>query len=405
MRHTAKTSEQHVAVLDAIRGLAILLVLFIHVGERMPQLESGGWKLSRILASSSWVGVDLFFVLSGFLITGILYDTTGATNFFRTFYARRFLRIFPLYYGFLIVLWALTIPLHIEWNGRGWIYMLYLQNTHILKNVHSATFSPYFKIDHLWSLAVEEQFYCLWPAVVFLIKDRHRLIKLTVILMIASTLVRLLMLYSGKSLWMIYIFTPARADSLMMGSLLVLLFRCGVQFQRRLKKWATFVLPTSIVLLVILALPAGGLSFSSRNVICVGYTTIAFASASLIALSLTSRRFSNVINRPALRWLGKYSYGIYIIHLPVMMVLLHLTVVTQFEDLYSNPFWKLFVVLITEAFTIGLAFLSYNLYESAFLKMKRFFRYEFPDRAVPPSDVADIDAVLTCGSQSAPNSL
>jgi len=124
MRPAAKTSEQHVAVLDAIRGLAILLVLFIHVGERMPQLESGGWKLSRILASSSWVGVDLFFVLSGFLITGILYDTTGATNFFRTFYARRFLRILPLYYGFLIVLWARTIPLHIEWNGRGWVYML-----------------------------------------------------------------------------------------------------------------------------------------------------------------------------------------------------------------------------------------------------------------------------------------
>jgi peptidoglycan/LPS O-acetylase OafA/YrhL len=393
---------QHVPVLDAIRGLAILLVLLIHIGESLPSLPNNGWKVFGSLASSSWVGVDLFFVLSGFLITGILYDTRGATNFFRIFYARRFLRIFPLYYGFLFLLWTLTIPLHIEWKGREWIYMLYLQNTHIVRNVQSATFSPYFKIDHLWSLAVEEQFYCLWPALVFLVKDRSRLIKMTVALMIASMLVRLLMLYSGKSLWMIYIFTPARADSLMMGSVLALLFRSGVELQQQLKRWAAFVLPASLVVLVILALPAQGLSFSSKNVICFGYTTIALASASLMTLSLTSRRFGTVINRPALRWLGKYSYGIYIIHLPAMMLLLHLHVVTQFEQLYPSPFWKLLVIVMTVAFALGLAFLSFSLYESRFLRLKRFFRYEFPEKTANSGDVASV--VLTCSPQSAQNS-
>jgi peptidoglycan/LPS O-acetylase OafA/YrhL len=275
--------------------------------------------------------------------------------------------------------------------------MLYLQNTHVVRNVQSATFSPYFKIDHLWSLAVEEQFYCLWPALVFLVKDRNRLIKMTVTLMIASTLARLLMLYSGKSLWMIYIFTPARADSLMMGSVLALLFRSGVELQQQLKRWAAFVL-----LLVILALPAQGLSFSSKSVVCFGYTTIALASASLITLSLTSRRFGTVINRPALRWLGKYSYGIYIIHLPAMMLLQHLHVVTQFEQLYSGPFWKLLVVVMTVAFALGLAFLSFSLYESRFLRLKRFFRYEFPEKTADSGDVAGV--VLTCSPQSAQNS-
>ena len=198
--------EPHVPVLDAVRGLAILLVLFIHIGGNIAAPKSAAWKVFDSVTSSSWVGVDLFFVLSGFLITGILYDTRQATNFFRAFYGRRLLRIFPLYYGFIFLLGVLTIPLQIDWRSREWIYLLYLQNTHVMKNVHSAAFSPFITIDHLWSLAVEEQFYCVWPALVFFVKDRARLIKMAGLLMVGSMLVRLLMLYGHKSFWMIYIY-------------------------------------------------------------------------------------------------------------------------------------------------------------------------------------------------------
>jgi len=379
-------TEHHVPVLDAVRGLAILLVLFIHIGGNMPAPKNDAWKVFGSLTSSCWVGVDLFFVLSGFLITGILYDTGQATNFFRAFYARRFLRIFPLYYGFLFLLGILTIPLDIEWRSREWIYLLYLQNTHVMKNVHSAAFSPFITIDHLWSLAVEEQFYCVWPAMVFFVKDRIKLMKMAGLLMAGSMLVRLVMLYGHKSLWMIYVFTPARADSLMIGSVLALLFRSDAALQQQLKRLAIFVLPASVIVLVILALPTGGLSFSSKNVIIFGYTIIGLASAALITLSLTSGTLGVAINRPFLRWLGKCSYGIYVLHLPVMQLLLHLHTVTQIEDLYSNSWWRLLIVVSTAAFAVGLAFLSFEFYESRFLRLKRFFRYQFPEPIVQQPD-------------------
>jgi peptidoglycan/LPS O-acetylase OafA/YrhL len=390
-------TEHHVPVLDAIRGLAILLVLFIHIGGNMPAPQSYAWKVFSSLTSSSWVGVDLFFVLSGFLITGILYDTRQATNFFRTFYARRFLRIFPLYYGFLFLLVVLTIPLAIEWRSREWIYLFYLQNTHVMKNVHSAAFSPFITIDYLWSLAVEEQFYCVWPAMVFFVKDRIQLMKMAGLVMAGSMLVRLLMLYGHKSLWMIYIFTPARADSLMMGSVLALLFRSDTALQQQLKRLAIFVLPASVIVLVTLALPTGGLSFDSKSVIIFGYTIIGLASAALITLSLTSPTIGAAINRPSLRWLGKCSYGIYVLHLPVMQLLLRLHTVTQLEDLYSNPCWRLLIVVSTAAFAVGLAFLSFEFYESRFLRLKRFFRYQFPEPIAQRPDenvVAIIDPAV-----------
>jgi peptidoglycan/LPS O-acetylase OafA/YrhL len=390
--------DRHVPVLDAVRGLAISLVLFIHIGESVPAQPGGAWTIFRSIASSSWVGVDLFFVLSGFLITGILYDTMDASNFFKAFYARRFLRIFPLYYGFLILLFLLTGPLQIDWHGRQWVYLLYLQNTRVVKDVQSAGFSPYITINHLWSLAVEEQFYFVWPAVVFLIRDRSRLLRISALLIVGSMVLRVLMLHGGRSLWMIYIFTPARADTLMIGSALALLFRGGPELPERLRKLALFVLPCCLVGLLLMALPTRGLSFSSRNVIIFGYTMVSLASASVMTLSLTDQKFRRVLDRSTLRWLGKCSYGIYVLHLPVMMLLLRLNTVSRLEDAFVNPFWKVAVVLAASAVSVGVAFLSFNLYESRFLKLKQIFRYQFPERGKQAREL--IGPVATCTPES-----
>jgi peptidoglycan/LPS O-acetylase OafA/YrhL len=202
---------------------------------------------------------------------------------------------------------------------------------------------------------------------------------------------------------MIYVFTPARADSLMMGSVLALLFRSDAALQQQLKRLAIFVLPASVIVLVILALPTGGLSFSSKSVIIFGYTIIGLASAALITLSLTSRTFGTAINRSSLRWLGKCSYGIYVLHLPVMQLLLHLHTVTHLEDRYSNSCWRLFIVVSTAAFAVVLAFLSFEFYESRFLRLKRFFRYQFPEPMVQRPDksvAAIIDPALVQGIES-----
>src|SRR5690349_12365341 len=165
-------SEKRLPALDGLRGLAVLGVLIVHAKillNTAPPFENA----LRTLSEFGAYGVDLFFVLSGFLITGILLDTRDSANYFRTFYARRFLRLFPIYYGYLLVI-ALVLPaLHhavrtsMEDYGGSWgWYLAYLSNW---KAGHGAS-DPF--LGHFWSLAVEEQFYLLWPAMIFLVPRR-----------------------------------------------------------------------------------------------------------------------------------------------------------------------------------------------------------------------------------------
>jgi peptidoglycan/LPS O-acetylase OafA/YrhL len=371
--------EQHIPVLDAIRGVAILLVLLVHIGENIPVPQSQVGRFLMELAQSAWVGVDLFFVLSGFLITGILYDTRETSNFFRSFYARRFLRIFPLYYGYLFFLIALTRPLHIQWHGRQWLYLFYLQNTGLVRHVTSSPLSPYAIVGHLWSLAVEEQFYFLWPLVVFLVKDRSRLIQIAGSVILGALLLRLAMLGAHMPHFFIYAFTLARADSLMIGAVVALLYRGGSTMQWRLKVFALWALPVSVPILVWMWVAGFGLSWDSGRLESIGFTTIAAASAAILILSLTSPRFEGAANLPVLRWLGKYSYGIYVLHLPAVLCLMNSPLGAGFLRSHPGAIWGLIPSLAGETVGIGLAYLSFRFYESRFLRLKRFFRYDFGD--------------------------
>jgi len=165
--------------LDGLRGVAILLVLFLHFiigqGVPAPSVLVDWWFIGIVRAG--WMGVDLFFVLSGFLITGILLDTKGSRHYFRQFYTRRVLRIFPLYYGSL-VLFLILLPtlfpddqvLHDLHADAVWFWT-YLYNV----KVAAAGFTPSSALGHFWSLAVEEQFYLIWPIVVLCLGRRHLL--------------------------------------------------------------------------------------------------------------------------------------------------------------------------------------------------------------------------------------
>jgi peptidoglycan/LPS O-acetylase OafA/YrhL len=370
-------AESHIPVLDGVRGLAISMILIGHWlhGMHLPT------TLGRIVLStldSFWIGVDLFFVLSGFLITGILYDTRKSENYFRVFYMRRFLRIFPLYYGFLFLLMALTYPLQLTWGGRQFIYLAYLQNIGLAHHLSNQPLSPLIDISHFWSLAVEEQFYFVWPAVVFLLKDRRKIMWAAVILTLCSIGLRLLLLSMHYRYEQIYIFTPTRADSLMVGALLALALRSGAEMQVVVKRAAWVLLPCCVVMLIGMAWPYDGLTWASKEVASVGYTIVALASASLIALSLATPSLKAVFEGGPLRWLGKYSYGIYVFHFPVLALAAHLRLPARLSGPSAGDIPQFILSGTALAISIVLAVISFHFYESKFLGLKKYFRYSYP---------------------------
>src|SRR5262249_55951728 len=211
--------------LDGVRGVAILLVMLFHFGAVVSEggaPTGAASKLVQRAVGAGWCGVDLFFVLSGFLITGILYDTKGQPGYYRTFYARRTVRIFPLYYGllvasFLVRPWAGLGPPAPE-GYQGWFW-LYLAN--VLRVVHGGEACG--RLEHFWSLAVEEHFYLIWPFVVRTL-GRAALLRACVGVGVAALAFRAFAVAKGWP-FAAYMLTPARVDTMAVGAWLALAAR------------------------------------------------------------------------------------------------------------------------------------------------------------------------------------
>src|SRR5271169_5821010 len=203
--------------LDAVRGLAILVVLLHNSPFRFPSAPL------RFLVGCGWMGVDLFFVLSGFLITGILLDTKPSKDYFRNFYARRCLRIWPLYYSVLLFMFVI-VPLVRPQDAAGifhksspwWSYLFFFQN--FLVAFPTSSVGP---LGVSWSLAVEELFYLVWPLFVrYFSNSRPQRVAWAILLF--SPVLRL---YFSWHNWQIYSNPFCRLDGMMAGALLALLVR------------------------------------------------------------------------------------------------------------------------------------------------------------------------------------
>src|SRR5271163_421935 len=208
---------QRLRQLDALRGLAVLLVL-LHNTDRYPSLHL------QWISSNGWMGVDLFFVLSGLLITGILLDTKRSEGYFTNFYARRCLRIWPLYYSALLFMFVIVPLLHPSegqnvFGARSspwWAYPLFLQNFLVPVPTNSTGL-----LGVTWSLAVEEQFYLVWPLVVRFCTEAQ-LRKIAIAVVCLSPVLRF---YLSLHQVNIYSNTFCRLDGLMAGALLAILIR------------------------------------------------------------------------------------------------------------------------------------------------------------------------------------
>ncbi len=367
----------HIPALDGLRGLAALAVVCSHVfpGNTVTPLT----RAVRYLFGFGATGVDLFFVLSGFLITGILVDSLDEPHFFRTFYMRRILRIFPLYYAVIAIFALAALLFGLRYDKQLPSMALYLQNTSLITTPIYAYAGPSpLPLSHFWSLAVEEQFYLVWPLLVFLLKSRRSLFAVCLGFILLDPLLRALLLLHGWGYYPVHENTFLRADSLLGGAGVALLLRS--RFHDKTLGAAILVILAGAAATALLLIaeahaatcpvwwPPVGLSLR--------YTSLMLLYAGCLMTALKPTWFARLLRQPALRTVGKYSYGLYVLHLLIFGYIQE--PIRQFMAAHLTPN-KAIGVGVTGCVCLGLSFLaafaSYQLFEKRFLRLKRLFAY------------------------------
>ncbi len=384
MERGSITVSQRIPELDGIRGFAIALVLVWHYLACQIQTTAGSpLAYSCKVLSMTWAGVDLFFVLSGFLIARILLAVRGADHYFSAFYIRRICRIFPLYYlsvgAFAIVVMATDLPTDeraVGWLVNDplplWTYVIYLQNfATAFRGTHGANW-----LGISWSLAVEEQFYLILPLMIRYIPSRVFLGLLPWLIVsapILRTVMRLNMVHGGIAG---YVLLPCRWDSLFLGVLGAFVVSDPVGrawLERRLRHLQLTVVLGILFCIGLIAVKQEGIG--SIVMASVGHTVLAILGLAIVLLAVLDndrgviRRF---FRSSPLVWLGTVSYGIYIFHQP-MAGLMHLLLRND-EPRIANA-TGLAATLLALVATLVLAQLSWRYFEAPIVKYGQRARY------------------------------
>ena len=313
----------HVPALDGVRGVAVMLVFISHfhwiLSKKTGYSQVTPWKFINRTFEAGFLGVDIFFVLSGFLITSLLLKdhANKQPGMVGRFYKRRALRLLPALYALLIVdffvAWLESARMDFQWRTT-WRALLYLNNWNVVWNFRGSRND----LGHLWSLGIEEQFYIVWPAVVLLmlaLKLHHQIIITVLSLAIAAIVVHRINLWNDDIYWLfIYIRTDTRVDSLLVGALFAYVYR-HYRVPSQVLNWAA-------------TLCFAGLMYikyeldASPFIMKTGFTVIAVLAGIIILAGAEGAWFANrvLISRP-LTIIGKVSYGLYLWHLPVFLIL------------------------------------------------------------------------------------
>jgi peptidoglycan/LPS O-acetylase OafA/YrhL len=379
------TNQPHrIAALDSLRGLAIVAVMLYHFADLLASSRSappGAVEATwQALTGPGWAGVDLFFVISGLLITGILLDTRGQAGYWASFLGRRALRIFPLYYGFLLVLLVLLPwvyrPTHAAYTflteQQAW-YWLYGTN------VLTATNGSFRGITagYLWSLAVEEQFYLVWPFVIAWVRPTA-LPRVCVALFVGSWLLRLSALALHVSPTALYVLPFTHLEPLALGAWLAtqLRTRSAADLARSLAPVAGL---SALVLLTLAQ--RGALWFWEPAATAWAPACWAFVSGWLLVTSLATPAVW--LQRGPLVALGGVSYAVYLFHVPIAFVLK--SVIFERYGWLTGPHreWAcVLFALVAGALSWAAAWVSWHTYERQWLRLKQWLPRPTP--TAPP---------------------
>ena len=384
--------DSRIPELDGLRGLAILLVILCHyVGN--PDHSALGFYPNRFLLAFTvgWSGVDLFFVLSGFLIGGILLDARSSPHYFRAFYMRRVFRILPIYYLWIFlyagaaVITLMFFPgrLPITTNDllRVPIQLLFLQNIYI----GMAHFTwMWFVVT--WSLAVEEQFYLIAPPVIRFLSRRRLVTVLLATIALAPVLRFLLFRYWAPGTYLGAMLMPCRADALSFGILLAVAWR-----DERVREWLrdhSALLPRLVLagFLGVGALLWWLVHPVNTVTITIGYTWLAaFYSALLLTvISQPEGWLASVMRWRFLCWLGGISYCVYILH-DAFNFFAHRLIFHADPQLQTFP--QLAVSVLALLATFAAASLSWRFYEKPLLRRGHTYSYGDSSASASPRDV------------------
>jgi len=363
------TENIRIKSLDGVRGIAILLVLFYHT-YLFSHIRSSHFadRVLTYLGKLSWSGVDLFFVLSGFLITRILLDSRDSPHYYKNFYIRRILRIFPLYYLYLILVFFVfsifLLPVKLSFKDQAW-YWFYLANYKCFFFRNNPVL-----LNHTWSLAIEEQFYLCWPIIVSLFV-KNKLKRILIGIFIFSFLVRLVLSMFGYEFWFIRYIFFAKIDLLSAGALLAVLYR---ESKLNLKDRKTrinlvWILVSSLVLFALLKLLFhGGILLGSYLFTCVGILCSYFI---ILALHVSPGSFiGKILSSRLLTLFGKYSYSIYLFHLCIVLALCKFILPKLQIFIYSSSLLWLTLFVLESGITLFISWVTYTFYERYFLDFK-----------------------------------
>jgi len=370
--------------LDGLRAIAILLVVPHNLN--LMVTSSGVAYLFVAALDRGWIGVQLFFVLSGFLITGILLDARDSPDYYRSFFVRRVLRIFPLYYATLLVVFVLLpalglLPASFKRDSMVELsYWAYFSNwygpLHQGQGPESAS--------HFWSLAVEEQFYLLWPFVIHR-RSAAWVLRLCLAIAVTGLWLRVVMLGTGTPTQAIYQFLVTRMDALALGGAAAAAFRIP-----SVASWALnrryFMVGLSLLSLVAGAAVSRGYSFSDPMTLSLGYTFLAIAFALLVAAGAAADHSGPAGWLGALRWsflrrVAKYSYAMYVLSVPLHF-LVGKPVLSALGLASSNSIIvDLTYIIVGTALSFLAAAASFHLFEVHFLDLKERFAPSTPESA------------------------
>jgi peptidoglycan/LPS O-acetylase OafA/YrhL len=352
-REASRSSR--IAELDGLRAFAIIPVILHH------SWPTGNW--TSFIGEAGWMGVDLFFVLSGYLITGILLRGNSG---YRNFLARRALRIFPLYYLCLALFTAVAIlrPEHASWEamkawgGVGW-FVVYLGN---FRAAWTDSLPPVLSFATLWSLQVEEQFYLLFPIAVALL-SRKNLLRFLIGCAIAAPILR----FSIHSSVAGYVLMPCRMDALAMGGILAILVRRGPTDRPRASHARLgFIIAGAVLAAIFCAAlwhqPSG--TAYDPLMRSIGYSAVDFTCASLLCWILLSpsSSFTRLLRLRPLVYTGQIAYGLYLLHEPASWLARRILGNIETHSALSVP--------ISFAAAFLAASVSWRFFESPFLKLK-----------------------------------